>query len=73
MSTHTMTPAPPTPATPLWLAANLRDPATRYQLRQALHEAVHMKAGPLVELLEDVLADGGLRLEETDTSDVTRG
>jgi hypothetical protein len=49
-----------------WLTATLRDDFTRQQLRAALHEAIHLRAGPLVPLLQDVLADGGLQFANVD-------
>jgi hypothetical protein len=63
----------PLPATPPWLVCTIADPHTRRQLSEALHQAVHERRGPLLELVDQVLADAGLCLERSDTIDAAAG
>lgn len=66
MTTAALTPRQPSMAA-TWIATSMRDPFLRRQMRDALHEAVHLRSGPMLPVLEDVLSDAGLTL----TTDVT--
>lgn len=52
--------------TPCWLTVSVRDDFTRGLLRDGLHQAIHERRGPLLELVEDVLKDSGVRLAAID-------